>query len=218
MWSPAEFLWSRSGIPTPTSITGWSGRGTRRNRLSPTHGLRCIPYKDVENSFKEWRTNNTAWQLYYILKANGYSLLSLWRFSLGTVLDGIYPTSMMDIPVGQQSVIYNGEIYNQELTEVAELITSPEAIKNNLAVAFLTKIIYQWICLMYADGKRSTTAANWKLIATLHASLQQRWSVADMAATIPCSEARLRRLFYAIPARRRKNITSMRVWIWRYRY
>lgn len=36
---------------------------------------------------------------------------------------------MMDIPVGQQSVIYNGEIYNQELTEVAELITSPEAIK-----------------------------------------------------------------------------------------
>ncbi len=27
--------------------------------------------------FKEWRTNNTAWQLYYILKANGYSLLSL---------------------------------------------------------------------------------------------------------------------------------------------
>lgn len=35
----------------------------------------------------------------------------------------------MDIPVGQQSVIYNGEIYNQELTEVAELITSPEAIK-----------------------------------------------------------------------------------------
>lgn len=35
----------------------------------------------------------------------------------------------MDIPVGQQSVIYNGEVYNQELTEVAELITSPEAIK-----------------------------------------------------------------------------------------
>ncbi len=39
------------------------------------------------------------------------------------------PTSMMDIPVGQQSVIYNGEIYNRELHEVAELITSPEAIK-----------------------------------------------------------------------------------------
>ncbi len=67
---------------------------------------------------------------------------------LGTVLDGIYPTSMMDIPVGQQSVIYNGEVYNQELTEVAELITSPA--KNNLAVAFLTKIIYQWICLTHA--------------------------------------------------------------------
>ncbi|EFF7812911.1 TPA: AraC family transcriptional regulator [Escherichia coli] len=106
------------------------------------------------------------------------------------------PTSMMDIPVGQQSVIYNGEIYNQELTEVAELITLPEAIKNNLAVAFLTKIIYQWICLMYADGKKDPQRRQIeKLIATLHASLQQRWSVADMAATIPCSEAWLRRLF-----------------------
>lgn len=103
---------------------------------------------------------------------------------------------MMDIPVGQQSVIYNGEIYNQELTEVAELITSPEAIKNNLAVAFLTKIIYQWICLMHAVGKKDPQRRQIeKLIATLHASLQQRWSVADMAATIPCSEAWLRRLF-----------------------
>ncbi len=26
-------------------------RGTRRNRLSPTHGLRCIPYKDVGKFF-----------------------------------------------------------------------------------------------------------------------------------------------------------------------
>lgn len=76
------------------------------------------------------------------------------------------PTSMMDIPVGQQSVIYNGEIYNQ------------------------------WICLMYADGKKDPQRRQIeKLIATLHASLQQRWSVADMAATIPCSEAWLRRLF-----------------------
>ncbi len=65
----------------------------------------------------------------------------------GTVLDGIYH-QYDGYSVGQQSVIYNGEIYNQELTEVAELITSPEAIKNNLAVAFLTKIIYQWICLI----------------------------------------------------------------------
>lgn len=92
---------------------------------------------------------------------------------------------MMDIPVGQQSVIYNGEVYNQELTEVAELITSPEAIKNNLAVAFLTKIIYQWICLMHTVGKKDPQRRQIeKLIATLHANLQQRWSVADMAATI----------------------------------
>ena len=106
------------------------------------------------------------------------------------------PTSVMDIPLRQQSIIYNGDIYNHELTEVSRLITSPDSIKNNLAVAFLTKIIYQWICLIYAEGKKDPQRIQIeKLIATLHASLQKRWSVADMAATIPCSEAWLRRLF-----------------------
>jgi hypothetical protein len=47
---------------------------------------------------------------------------------------------MMDIPVGQQSVIYNGEIYNQELTEVAELITSPEAIKNQIGFHYIISL------------------------------------------------------------------------------
>ncbi|URN99337.1 AraC family transcriptional regulator [Leclercia adecarboxylata] len=106
------------------------------------------------------------------------------------------PTSVMDIPLRQQSVIYNGESYNQELMEVAQLITSPESMKNNLAVAFLTKMIYQWICLISADGKKDPQRAQIeKLIAALHSSLQKRWTVADMAAAIPCSEAWLRRLF-----------------------
>ncbi len=71
---------------------------------------------------------------------------------------------------------------------------------------------------MYADGqKRSTTAALEKLIATLHASLQQRWSVI-MAATIPCSEAWLRRLFLRYTGKTPKEYCWMRVWIWRYRY
>lgn len=106
------------------------------------------------------------------------------------------PTSVMDIPVKQQSVIYHGDIYNHELEEVSQLITAADPMKNNLAVAFLTKIFYQWICLIYAEGKKDPQRLQIeKLIATLHASLQRRWSVADMAATIPCSEAWLRRLF-----------------------
>ncbi|EOX8511040.1 TPA_asm: AraC family transcriptional regulator [Salmonella enterica] len=106
------------------------------------------------------------------------------------------PTSVMDIPIRQQSVIYNGEIYSQELMEVSQLITAAEPIKNNLAVAFLTKIIYQWICLICADGKADPQRIQIeKLLAALHASLQRRWSVAEMAAAIPCSETWLRRLF-----------------------
>ncbi|MGQ7151414.1 helix-turn-helix transcriptional regulator, partial [Escherichia coli] len=67
---------------------------------------------------------------------------------------------------------------------------------NNFRQKSDCQIIYQWICLMYADGKKDPQRRQIeKLIATLHASLQQRWSVADMAATIPCSEAWLRRLF-----------------------
>lgn len=65
------------------------------------------------------------------------------------------PTSVMDIPLRQQSIIYNGDIYNQELAEVSQLITSSDSMINNLAVAFLTKIIYQWICLIYAEGKKT---------------------------------------------------------------
>ncbi|MBZ0060305.1 MULTISPECIES: AraC family transcriptional regulator [unclassified Leclercia] len=106
------------------------------------------------------------------------------------------PTSIMDIPLRQQSVIYNGDRYNQELIEVSQLITSDNAMKNNLAVAFLTKIIYQWICLISVDGKKDPQRLQIeKLIAALHSSLQKRWSVAEMAASIPCSEAWLRRLF-----------------------
>ncbi|WP_448885651.1 AraC family transcriptional regulator [Citrobacter telavivensis] len=106
------------------------------------------------------------------------------------------PTSVMDIPIRQQSVIYNGEVYNHELEDVSQLITSTDAMKNNLAVAFLTKIIYQWICLIYAEGKKDPQRIQIeKLIAMLHTSLQRRWSVADMAATLACSEAWLRRLF-----------------------
>ncbi|ASG86120.1 AraC family transcriptional regulator [Salmonella enterica] len=106
------------------------------------------------------------------------------------------PTSVMDIPIRQQSVIYNGENYNQELMEVSQLITVAEPVKNNLAVAFLTKIIYQWICLICANGKADPQRVQIeKLLAALHASLQRRWSVAEMAAALPCSEAWLRRLF-----------------------
>ena len=106
------------------------------------------------------------------------------------------PTSVMDIPLRQQSIIYNGDIYNQELAEVSQLITSSDSMINNLAVAFLTKIIYQWICLIYAEGKKDPQRMQIeKLIATLHASLQKRWSVADMADAMQCSEPWLRRLF-----------------------
>ncbi|WP_432699458.1 helix-turn-helix transcriptional regulator [Kluyvera cryocrescens] len=106
------------------------------------------------------------------------------------------PTTLMPIPILQPGIIYNGDIYNKEMNEVAALITSHDPLKNNLAVAYLTKIIYQWICLIAENGNKDRQLIKLEqLIATLHANPQQRWSVADMANTMQCSEPWLRRLF-----------------------
>ncbi|NBC98480.1 AraC family transcriptional regulator [Atlantibacter hermannii] len=106
------------------------------------------------------------------------------------------PTSVMEIPILQTGIIYNGEIFNQELSEVALMITEREPLKNNLAVAFLTKMIYQWICLISENGKKDVLLIQIeKLLSILHSDLQKNWSVAEMALKMQCSEQYLRRLF-----------------------
>lgn len=106
------------------------------------------------------------------------------------------PTNVMEIPLLQTGVIYNGEIFNQELAEVALLIAHKEPLKNNLAVAFLTKMIYQWICLISENGKKDALLIQIeKLLSVLHSDLQRNWSVTEMAQKMQCSEQYLRRLF-----------------------
>ncbi|WP_054178087.1 helix-turn-helix transcriptional regulator [Trabulsiella odontotermitis] len=106
------------------------------------------------------------------------------------------PTSIMEIPILQTGIIYNGENFNKELNEVAELINSRESLKNNLAVAYLTKIIYQWICLIAENEQKDRQLIKLeKLITALHSDPQKRWSVTDMAQWMQCSEPWLRRLF-----------------------
>lgn len=106
------------------------------------------------------------------------------------------PTNVMEIPLLQTGIIYNGERFNQELAEVALLIRHNDPLKNNLAVAFLTKMIYQWICLISENGKKDARLIQIeKLLSVLHGDLQRNWSVAEMAAKMQCSEQYLRRLF-----------------------
>lgn len=106
------------------------------------------------------------------------------------------PTSVMEIPLLQQAIIYNGDVFKNELNEVASLIASRNPLKNNLAVAFLTKIIYQWICLIFENGTKDRQLIQIeKLISLLHSDLQKQWSVAEMAQWMQCSEQYLRRLF-----------------------
>jgi len=106
------------------------------------------------------------------------------------------PTTLMEIPLLQQGVICNGEVFNHELNEVALLTRSGDAMKNNLAVAFLTKMIYQWICLIAEKGTKDAQLLQFeKLIGALHAAPQQRWTVNEMAQRMQCSAPYLRRLF-----------------------
>lgn len=106
------------------------------------------------------------------------------------------PTNVMEIPLLQTGIIYNGEVFNQELSEVALLIAHRDPLKNNLAVAFLTKIIYQWICLISENGKKDALLIQIeKLLSVLHSDLQRNWSVTEMAQKMQCSEQYLRRLF-----------------------
>lgn len=106
------------------------------------------------------------------------------------------PTNVMEIPLLQTGIIYNGDLFNQELSEVALLIAHKDPLKNNLAVAFLAKMIYQWICLISENGKKDALLIQIeKLLSVLHSDLQRNWSVTEMAQKMQCSEQYLRRLF-----------------------
>ncbi|MBW7981040.1 helix-turn-helix transcriptional regulator [Enterobacillus tribolii] len=106
------------------------------------------------------------------------------------------PTGAMEIPLSQMAVIHNGDLFNKELADVETLICSKEPLENNLAVAFLAKMIYQWICLIGQNGSRARQLIQIeKLLSAIHADLQRRWTVAEMAQQMQCSEQYLRRLF-----------------------
>ncbi|HDS1237209.1 helix-turn-helix transcriptional regulator [Pluralibacter gergoviae] len=106
------------------------------------------------------------------------------------------PTSAMEIPLLQIGTIYSGDLFNRELTDVAEMIAEKDPLKNNLAVAFLAKMIYQWICLISENGKKDAQLLQIEnLLSILHSDLRENWSVQAMAQKMQCSEQHLRRLF-----------------------
>lgn len=106
------------------------------------------------------------------------------------------PTGAMEIPLSQQAIIYNGETFNKELSEITALITSDEALNKNLAVAFITRLIYQWVCLIVQTGAKDRQLMQIeKLLSLIHTDIQKRWTVSEMAAWMQCSEQYLRRLF-----------------------
>ncbi len=106
------------------------------------------------------------------------------------------PTGAMEIPLSQQAIIYNGDLFNKELIEITELIISDVALNKNLAVAFITKLIYQWVCLIVQTGSKDKRLIKIEqLLSAIHTDIQKRWTVAEMAQWMQCSEQYLRRLF-----------------------
>lgn len=128
------------------------------------------------------------------------------------------PTNMMEIPILQTGIIYNGDEFNKELSEVAELLALRSPIKNNLAVAFLTKIIYQWICLISENGRKDRELLRLEICwpsctpVCKSAGASQKWHSGCSAASPGCGGS-----FYDTRVKRRKNIILTHASNWRNR-
>jgi hypothetical protein len=72
---------------------------------------------------KRWRTHYSHRKLYNLFKPTDIQSYHCEGLVWEQYWMEFTPTSAMDIPLRQQSIIYNGDIYNQELAEVSQLIT-----------------------------------------------------------------------------------------------
>ncbi|HHI2554955.1 TPA: helix-turn-helix transcriptional regulator [Klebsiella aerogenes] len=106
------------------------------------------------------------------------------------------PTGAMTIPLSQPAVIYQGNEYNKELVYVTTLISSDQELNKRLAVACITRMIYQWTSLISGSRQQDINLRKIeKLLSEFHTNIQKDWTVEYMATRLHCSEQHLRRLF-----------------------
>lgn len=88
---------------------------------------------------------------------------------------------------------------NISLSEIQEALVNlkrPEESYQQLGVAIVNKLIYQWLTYIDIQGSLSWDREKVnKVITEIHLNIEKKWTVAELAEVISCSESQLRRLF-----------------------
>jgi len=83
-----------------------------------------------------------------------------------------------------------------DFEKMSDHLLSDKASFKKLAAASLTKVLYEWLCLIETKPREDMQfSLVQKVISEINLKLSMRWTVTDMARCAGCSEQHLRRLF-----------------------
>ena len=106
------------------------------------------------------------------------------------------PNGVMEISYGEIIQLDTLKKSENEFNEISINLLSKRQKLKELAVASLTKIIYEWLCLIETKPiEDHQFLLVQKVISHIHLKIADHWTVKEMAEFSGCSEQHLRRLF-----------------------
>ena len=106
------------------------------------------------------------------------------------------PNGVMEISYGEIIQLDTLKKLESEFNEISINLLSKRQKLKELAVASLTKIIYEWLCLIETKPiEDHQFLLVQKVISHIHLKIADHWTVKEMAEFSGCSEQHLRRLF-----------------------
>ncbi|MEJ6123895.1 helix-turn-helix transcriptional regulator [Vibrio sp. 2-Bac 85] len=106
------------------------------------------------------------------------------------------PNGVMEISYGEIIQLDTLKKLENEFNQISVNLVSKRQKLKELAVASLTKIIYEWLCLIETKPiEDHQFLLVQKAISHIHLKIADHWTVKEMAEFSGCSEQHLRRLF-----------------------
>ena len=106
------------------------------------------------------------------------------------------PNGVMEISYGEIIQLHTLKKLENEFSKISTNLLSQRQKIKELAVASLTKILYEWLCLIETKPiEDHQFLLVQKVISQIHLNIAQQWTVREMAKFASCSEQHLRRLF-----------------------
>jgi len=106
------------------------------------------------------------------------------------------PNGVMEISYGEIIQLDTLKELDVEFNKISLNLLSERQKLKELAVASLTKILYEWLCLIETKPiEDHQFLLVQKVISEIHLKIADQWTVREMAEFSKCSEQHLRRLF-----------------------